>query len=108
MPNSRFKIFWNFVIIILLLYTATFITYRVAFIDTDSELLIVLDYIMDTLFGIDIIINFISAYEISETKVETWFKKIAKKYVLSWFVLDTLAIIPFQSIDFSSEDDNTD
>jgi hypothetical protein len=32
-PNSSFKVFWNIVIIILLLYTATWMPYQICFID---------------------------------------------------------------------------
>ena len=33
MPENPIKMFWNFVIMMLLLYTATFVPYRTAFID---------------------------------------------------------------------------
>ena len=33
LPDSKFKIMWNIIMVILLLYTATFVPYRTAFID---------------------------------------------------------------------------
>ena len=35
-PTSRFKFFWNFVLLSLLLYTATIVPYRTAFVDVPS------------------------------------------------------------------------
>jgi hypothetical protein len=36
MPNSRFKMFWNLVIIVLLLYTATYMPFQICFISASS------------------------------------------------------------------------
>jgi hypothetical protein len=33
MPDNKFKMLWNFVTMLLLLYTATFVPYKTAFID---------------------------------------------------------------------------
>lgn len=71
MPDHKFKIFWNLIIIMLLVYTATFVPYQIAFIQDDIFALTVLDYITDSLFGIDIIINFISAIELTNKTIET-------------------------------------
>jgi hypothetical protein len=95
MPDSKFKIGWSIVVILLLLYTATFVPYRVAFIDSDAGWITTLDDVTDILFGIDIIINFLSSYEKPDLTLETDIKQIAKNYVSFWFPMDFLAIIPF-------------
>ena len=95
MPDSSMKMTWNSVIILLLLYTATFVPYRVAFFESEFAFITVLDWFIDGLFSIDIIINFMSAYEKTETQLETRFKWIAIDYLKSWFIFDVLAIIPF-------------
>jgi len=63
MPTNKFKVGWNVVIIILLAYTSTVVPFQVAFVDIDGFLTVILNYIIDILFGVDIIINFFSAYE---------------------------------------------
>ena len=37
MPESKLKTFWNIIVAILLIYTATFVPYRTAFIEEVSE-----------------------------------------------------------------------
>jgi hypothetical protein len=95
MPDNKFKILWNIIIIFLLLYTATFVPYRVAFIDSDDKWLTVLDTFTDCLFGFDILVNLLSALEREDRSIETNFKVIARSYLSFWFWLDILAVMPF-------------
>lgn len=95
MPDSRFKINWNMVIIILLLYTATFVPYRTAFIDDASGGLAGFEWLVDILFMIDLFVNFISAYEDGDKNTEVRLRHIVKNYIKSWFLLDVIACIPF-------------
>ena len=98
MPNSRFKVFWNIVIILLLLYTATVTPYRTAFIDETSTFMFYFELLTDFLFFLDIIVNFLSAFEGEDGEVVDSYRVIARKYITSWFVLDLIACIPFQII----------
>ena len=59
MPHHKLKGVWTMVIIVLLIYTAIFVPYKIAFVEESG--LAVLDVLVDVLFGIDIIINFLSA-----------------------------------------------
>lgn len=109
LPDSKFKIFWNIVITILLIYTAIFVPYNVAFVEGDeaSTANDVLSTTMDILFTIDIFVNFISGYEDDqEGKVVTDMRRIAKTYLSGWFLPDVLACIPFQLI-INSEGDSS-
>jgi hypothetical protein len=62
-PSGRVKTFWNFVILFLLLYTATIMPFRISFIEFHF-----LDYwhyadiIVDAFFFIDVIIHCMSTY----------------------------------------------
>ena len=95
LPENWFKMFWNFVIMFLLLYTATFVPYRTAFIDDDSEGLANFEWLVDALFIFDLIINFVSAYEDRDKNIEVRIKFIALNYIRGWFLLDVAACIPF-------------
>ena len=97
MPDSKFKTFWNIAVIVLLAYTSTFVPFQVAFVDQDSSFEIFLNYLVDILFGVDIIVNFLSAYETNH-RVETRLKPIAKNYLTGWFTLDLVATFPTQLI----------
>ena len=55
-----------------------------------------INYMVDVLFGIDIIVNFFSAFELRNRKIETNLKSISRDYLTSWFILDLLATFPTQ------------
>ena len=61
--ESTFKAIWNIIIVILLLYTAIFVPVKVAFIDDESNAIYYMELFVDIAFGMDIIINFFSAYD---------------------------------------------
>ena len=85
---------------VLLIYTATFVPYRTAFLDEVSSGLIFFEYIVDSLFFIDILVNFASGYDIPEFGiVEVKWSKIAVKYFKSWFFLDLVTVFPFQILE---------
>lgn len=91
MPDSPFKSYWNLIVTALLLYTASYMPFRIAFIDETDLPLLYFDTCIDFLFILDVIINFFSAYEDPTVGVETRFSKIAISYVTSWFALDILS-----------------
>ena len=86
---------------LLVIYTGTYIPYKTAFIDNSSETVNTVELSIDSLFIIDIIVNFISAYEDNERNIEFRFFRIASKYIMSWFVFDVISCIPFQYLDFT-------
>eukprot|EP00347_Sterkiella_histriomuscorum_P009438 403341214 len=104
LPDSTFKKFWNFVIVFLLAYTASFVPVKTAFFDEDPEGLYEFELFLDCLFYLDLFIQFISAYEDQNTGfIEVRFNKIARSYITSWFLMDLTACIPFQQLSDSSQ-----
>lgn len=99
MPESRFKVTWNIVVTILLLYTALFVPYRTAFIDESTTFSLVFDTFIDTLFITDLFVNFFSAYEDKEVGVEVRHRKIILAYLKSWFLLDIVSCFPTQLLE---------
>jgi hypothetical protein len=98
-PSRRPKTIWNFVLIFLLVYTATVMPYRIAFIDSimfDSWWFI--DLIIDILFLFDVFVNLTSAYYDHEGKLVTQRSTIFCAYLRSWMIIDILACIPFSMI----------
>ncbi len=78
LPDSKLKNIWNVVIMVLLIYTATFLPIRTAFIDKDPPGLFELENIIDFLFFLDVFLNFCSAYVDKNTGfIEARFKIIA-------------------------------
>jgi hypothetical protein len=65
--------------------------YRIAFIDDETDVQTYIDWSVDSLFFIDIIVTFFSAYEEADGSVQTNQRIIAFAYIKSWFFLDFLA-----------------
>ena len=64
MPDTRFRMIWNFVVLALLLYTATVTPYRTAFMEVDSgSALANIEIFVDAMYGLDLILNFFMAFE---------------------------------------------
>ena len=95
MPDSGFKKVWDIIIIIILLYTGTYVPYRTAFLDgSTSDALFAFELIVDVLFLGDVVVTFFTPYERIDGSFETRHKKIAKNYVLGAFAIDVVACLP--------------
>jgi hypothetical protein len=94
MPESEFKSVWNVLMIILLIYTATYMPFKIAFIDAENLGTKIFDYTIDALFAIDIVVNFLAAFEGLDGKLKHKLSDIAKNYIQTWFFLDLIACLP--------------
>lgn len=86
-------------VIVLLLYTAIWVPYKVCFTDKTSDAQFWWDCFVDLCFFIDIILTFFSAVEDGSRIIDER-GEIAMKYIKSgWFFTDTFTTIPFQVIE---------
>ena len=95
LPDSKFKKLWDSLIAIVILYSSICTPYKLAFIDSNSNKEDVVDIIVDVLLGIDLVLNFFSAYYDSEENLVKSRKKIIIKYLKGWFAIDFISIFPF-------------
>uniref|UniRef100_A0A668ARF9 Potassium voltage-gated channel, subfamily H (eag-related), member 6b n=1 Tax=Myripristis murdjan TaxID=586833 RepID=A0A668ARF9_9TELE len=114
---SPFKAFWDWIILLLVLYTAVFTPYSAAFLlDEHGDVhqrscgytcdpLNVVDLMVDVLFIVDIVINFRTTYVDHNDEVVTQPSRIAKHYIKGWFPIDLFAAIPFDLLVFRSGSD---
>lgn len=114
---SPFKAVWDWLILLLVIYTAIFTPYSAAFLLNDQEEaqrhncgyscspLNVVDLIVDIMFIIDILINFRTTYVNSNEEVVSHPAKIAIHYFKGWFLIDMVAAIPFDLLIFRSGSD---
>ena len=86
------------ILTLVLIFTCMVTPYRVAFIEEETQTWNVINIIIDSMFFIDIILIFNSAYYENEFELVDDRKKIAKNYLKSWFMFDLLAVIPFEFI----------
>jgi hypothetical protein len=89
------------IICLALLYTASITPIRVVFVTDTSEVRDdwdILDFIIDSIFAVDIFISFFSAYYDSEDELVVDSKKIVWTYLSGWFCFDFISIFPFSLI----------
>ena len=90
---------WDLAVIILVVYNCVSIPFEVAFEQKFAEhvVLDILDFIIDAIFFIDLIINFFTTYVNSKTGREVYsLKQIALHYLSGRFWVDLLASVPFE------------
>lgn len=112
LPNSAIRVYWSYVVIFLLIYTAYITPYRVVFIDSSTEYdsWFFIENGVDALFFIDILITLNSAYYDDKGKIVTNRLNIFISYLKSWLLLDILGVFPFSLLDQylnSSENDSS-
>ncbi|CAM9734706.1 unnamed protein product [Ectocarpus fasciculatus] len=96
-PNDPRKLYWDLFVGAMILYSIVVIPWRIAFRQDASGAMLIFDYIVDAIFGIDIILCFNSAYFEEDVLV---YKRatIARNYVSTWFGPDVLGTVPFASL----------
>uniref|UniRef100_A0A671XJA9 Potassium voltage-gated channel subfamily H member 7 n=1 Tax=Sparus aurata TaxID=8175 RepID=A0A671XJA9_SPAAU len=116
---SPFKAVWDWLILLLVIYTAILTPYSAAFLLNDQEEqkrrecgyscspLNVVDLMVDIMFIIDILINFRTTYVNHNEEVVSDPAKIAIHYFKGWFLIDMVAAIPFDLLIFGSGSDET-
>ncbi|XP_067238077.1 potassium voltage-gated channel subfamily H member 6a isoform X5 [Chanodichthys erythropterus] len=114
---SPFKAVWDWIILLLVLYTAVFTPYSAAFLLNEQEderrrtcgytcnPLNVVDLVVDVMFIIDILINFRTTYVNHNDEVVSNPARIAQHYFKGWFLIDIVAAIPFDLLIFRSGSD---
>ena len=120
---SPFKAVWDWIILLLVLYTAVFTPYSAAFLLNEDEIrmklnrdaatrlknaetskadpLVIIDLLVDIMFIADILINFRTTF-LQNGEVASDPQLIAKHYVKGWFLIDAIAAIPFDLLLFGS------
>ena len=73
---------------ILLIWTAMFVPYRLAFVDDPTLGIFIMECLMDGIFLIDVVLNFFTAFYNNKHILITDKKVIAKRYLKTWFAID--------------------
>ncbi|XP_022375751.1 potassium voltage-gated channel subfamily H member 6 isoform X2 [Enhydra lutris kenyoni] len=116
---SPFKAVWDWLILLLVIYTAIFTPYSAAFLLSDQDEsqrvdcgytcspLTMVDLIVDIMFVVDIVINFRTTYVNTNDEVVSHPRRIAVHYFKGWFLIDMVAAIPFDLLIFRTGSDET-
>ncbi|XP_055319902.1 potassium voltage-gated channel subfamily H member 2 isoform X3 [Sitodiplosis mosellana] len=117
---SPFKAVWDWIILILVMYTAIFTPYVAAFLLGEAEYnqkktnryintdpIVIIDLIVDVTFVIDILINFRTTFVNGQDEVVSHPGRIAVHYLSGWFLIDLVAAVPFDLLLVNSDTDET-
>ncbi|CAH1107560.1 unnamed protein product [Psylliodes chrysocephalus] len=114
---SPFKAVWDWIILILVIYTAIFTPYVAAFLLGEPDFnnrknkkysedpIVIIDLIVDVTFIVDILINFRTTYVTGNDEVVSDPVKIAFHYLKGWFLIDLVAAVPFDLLFFGTDTD---
>ena len=98
-PNSEFCKNWDLLMVALLIFTALVTPFEVAFLSPSWDALFVINRLVDTGFVADMFVNFFLGYFDEEENCMVWDnKRIVKKYLKGWFLIDLVSILPFDTL----------
>ena len=98
-PEDNIKENWDFFILVILIISCITTPYRIAFGDINEPLgWKMLNVTCDSLFFLDILVIFNSGFYDNNFHIVENRKIIAREYFKSWFLIDLLAILPFEDV----------
>lgn len=101
-PSEGFKVYWNLILGLSLLYTAIVTPFLLAFIvSREFDEWFIIDCILTGVFIFDVIITLNTAYFDGEGKLICSRKQIFMNYLKGWLIIDIVACIPFDLIQYS-------
>jgi len=83
---------------IILVFTCMVTPYRIAFVEFDDEVWTILNTTIDLMFAVDMMLCFLTAFYTEEFELIEDRFMIAFTYSKSWFLIDVLAIFPFEKL----------
>ena len=89
--------YWDALTTLALLFTATVTPFEVALLDVKLDALFIVNRVVDSIFAMDILVQFITMTEVNADSAQgsTWVtspRTIAWNYMSSWFLLDVFAV----------------
>ena len=97
-PENRYKGIWDLFMTLVLIITCIQTPLDIAFDGDDSAFSEYLDLTINLLFLFDIFVIFNSAYYDNDVDIIDNRKTIARNYIQGWFIVDVLAIVPFDKM----------
>ncbi|CAI0394270.1 unnamed protein product [Linum tenue] len=97
--NSKYRC-WETFMVILVAYSVWFYPFELAFLAPSHHRgLYLVDVVTDLFFAADILLTFFVAYIDSKTNMIVYdSRRIANRYLSTWFVMDVASTIPYQAL----------
>nr|AAD16278.1 pulvinus inward-rectifying channel for potassium SPICK1 [Samanea saman] len=99
--DTRYR-YWQGVMVLLVAYSAWVYPFEVAFLHSSpNKEVFIVDNVVDIFFAVDIVLTFFVAFIDRRTQLLVRdAKKIAVRYLSSWFVLDVASTIPYEALSY--------
>ncbi|KAJ8754876.1 hypothetical protein K2173_015388 [Erythroxylum novogranatense] len=102
--DSRYR-WWQTLMVLLVIYSAWVYPFEMAFLHGNGILqksgLYIADNVVDLFFAIDIVLTFFLAYIDTQTQLlVSDRKRIATRYLSTWFLMDVASTIPFEALGY--------
>ncbi|CAL1262796.1 unnamed protein product [Larinioides sclopetarius] len=100
-PCSKFRFYWDLLMLLVLVTNLIVLPVAISFFNDDlSARWIAFNCLSDTLFLLDIVVNFRTGIMQQDNSEQVILdpKEIARTYIRTWFFLDLLSSIPFDYI----------
>ena len=95
-PDCTFKLTWNILVSITLIYTATIMPYSTVFLETGQlDMWFVIEVLLDSIFFLDILINLNTGFHTADGYFVGDRLQILCAYAKSWLLIDIISSIPF-------------
>ncbi|XP_022139882.1 potassium channel KAT3-like isoform X2 [Momordica charantia] len=92
---------WEMWLVVLVIYSAWICPFEFAFLPYKQNALFIFDHIVNAFFAVDILLTFFVAYlDTHSYLLVDNPKRIALRYLSTWFVFDVCSTAPLQSISF--------
>ena len=95
------KVIWDWFLLLFILYTASAVPFQFCF-DYEAVPMTVIDFLVDTFFLTDIVLNFHTSFVGEDGEVITDMKQIRHYYLRTWFALDLVTSLPYGLLVFVS------
>lgn len=95
--DNQVKQYFDVFVLLLVGYSVITSLYNSAFTPPTSPIINIWDWIVEGFFYSDFFLNFFQAYyDEDDKRLVTDMMSIARKYIVGWFIIDLMAIFPFQ------------
>lgn len=97
-PQTKEKTIWDVSIGLLIIFSVAVVPLRIGFDLPPSKSWIIIDWITDASFTLDIIVTFRTAYLDDNNTLVTVPKWIMNRYLKFWFAIDLVSTVPIDKI----------
>lgn len=106
-PQTKRRKCWDGLIFTLVMYTIIIIPLQIGFRPPQTTSWIAQELVVSSLFALDVLYNFCTAYVNDKLNLVTNRAKIAREYLRGWFIIDLVASVPFDLLALASDLSNS-